>query len=186
MVNGKEIGPVSPEIMPDMKLYFGEMHKVLRYQGYVLGLAGMSMGRSVIDMIRELLITSIEKIGINNNASDKIWCKTDTALYKDIKRKVDNRKIIPKSKLPEKYKELFQDIRTLYFWAEEKVKEKGVHLFSYENTPIGTPVELVAEMLDKIVDVNLAKTKWEEIKGDRNRISEFYGRTRWKVKDLGK
>lgn len=170
--------PISSEIKPDMKLYFGEMSKILRHQGYFLSLAGLNMGRSVIDMSRELLLRSIDKLGA---VGDDVW---DDGLYSEVKRKIDFGEIIPKSKIPKKYKKLFQDIRTLYCFAEEKVKEKGEHMFSYEGGPIGIPVMLVIEMLDRIVDSDSAKRKWEEIKEDRNKVSEFFTLTKWQVDDL--
>jgi hypothetical protein len=179
----KEPKPIFPDIKPDMKLYFGEMFDVLRYQAHILDMAGMSMGRSTIDSIRELLVTSVEKIG-KLDATDLIWQKEGIVLFTETKNKIDSGEIIPKSKLPKEYKKLFQDIRTLYFLSEEKVKEKEEHELSYEGTTIGIPVEIIANMLDKIVDAEAAKNKWEEIKGDKDKIREFYHRTRWQVQDL--
>lgn len=172
--------PSSSELNPDMKLYFGEMSKVLRYQGYSLSLAGLNMGRSVMDMARELLLRSIDKLGaLDDDIS--IWKDGGDSLFSETQRKVDSGEIEPKSKIPKKYKKLFQDIRTFYCFAEEKVKEKGENAFSYENGPIGVPVMLAIEMLDKVVDSNSAKKKWEAIKGDRDRVSEFFTLTKWQV-----
>jgi len=175
------------EIEPDMKSYFGEMFGILRFQGYGLSLAGMSMGRSTIDIVRDLAITSVQRIGkLNVEDFEDIWQKPELDLYREIKRKIDLGELIPKSKLPEEYRGLFQNIRTLYFLAMEKVKEKGEHNFSFEGTSIGLPVELVSDMLGKIVDSDAAKVKWEEIKGAPDRIIEFYTKTKWQVGDLPK
>jgi hypothetical protein len=183
MKREKENRSTTPELAPDMKLYFGEMFDIMRYQAYILDMAGISMGRSTIDLVRELLVTSVEKIG-KLDATDEIWKKEGWELFAETKRKIDTGEIIPKSTLPEKYKKLFQDIRTLYFFSEEKVKERGEYGSSYEGTLVGIPVELIANMLDRIVDPKRAKDKWEEIKGDKNKIREFYHRTKWQIQDL--
>jgi len=185
MILDREPKSISPDIKPDMKLYFGEMFRVLRYQGNILSDNGMNMRRSGIDTFRELLITSVERIGkLNFMESEDIWQIGWSKLFSETKEKVDSGRIIPKSKLPEEYKKLFQDIRTLYFLSEEKVKEKGEHTFSFEGTPVGIPVTLIAEMLDKIVDSEGAKNKYEEIRGDEGKVAEFYTITKWQVDDL--
>jgi len=191
MPKDREPKSTPSEIALDMKLYFNEMFKVLRFQGQDLSLAGMNMGRSTFDMVRELLITSVGKIGkLDPSDSEDIWRKGRWSFYSEMKTKIDARGVIPKSKLPEKYEELFRNMKTLYFLAMEKVGEKNSsevsfeRQFSYEGTAIGVPVELTCKMLDEIVDVNMAEAEWNKIKGDKDKVRKLYVITKWMVDDL--
>jgi hypothetical protein len=176
---------ISPEIAPDMKLYFSAMLDVLRYQGNSLSLAGMDAGRSGIDIVRELLRDSILRIGkLNVDSFGDIELGGWQKVYRRTKMEMKRGDIIPKSKLPEQHQELFQDLRTLYFFAMEEVNRKRGDGLSYKNGLIGIPVKLIIEMLDKIVDVNSARKKWEEIRADKDKFRDFFATTKWRVDDL--
>jgi hypothetical protein len=177
----------APEIKSDMKLYFAEMHTVLVLLRHTLSSNGISLDRSRIDMVGNLALSSVDRIGkLSSGVPEKVRERNEYDYYAEIAEKITSGELVPKSKIPEKYAGLFQDLRTLYFFAMETVMKKNENIDSYEGTLVGIPAELIANMLDKIVDSKSAKDKWDEIKGDKNKIRMFFHRTKWQVDDLPK
>ncbi len=174
----------SPELIDYARVIF----ELLRFQGYALSVSGMNMGRSRLGIVQELsantlaLLVGYDEL-LKEDHSNREIIPYD--YFSEIEEKLKTGKLVtPNVQISEVWKSYLNPLRVVYYWIGEIANKDG-DPFSLAETDVGMPVEIVATLLDPLVDQEWCQQEWKSLSEDSDGFQSFLREFEFRVKDEG-
>jgi hypothetical protein len=164
--------------------YLRDTARVLMLQGHSLGLAGMNLERSRLGILNARSLEVIKLLVSDNKFLFEPFEKVDEPYeyFLDIKNNLDQGEIkVPEIILDPKENSLLTRLLVLYEWEKENPSERGSAALS--ESPVGLGTEITRDLLGKLVDKEKVSKEYEKLKGEDEKLEEYYEVFRLAVKD---
>jgi hypothetical protein len=173
---------MTEQLSPPVIEYLNQVHLILRVQQTALGMAGMNVGRSRIGVINEISLGALGALMTQEAITrDDLLDRDSHSFLVDERAKLLNHTLVAPAFSPTtKQKELLVPIRVLHLWGGEVVREPHPQ-GTLEESSIGIATDIVADMLDLLIDNTQARALWMRMKGHTDMLEDYVRLFRWIV-----
>lgn len=177
--------PQSEELSEEVKTYLGKIHLVLRYNQYALSQAGMTLGRSRLGRVNEICLDSLRSlVGDDDFLRQQKPPDEDMHPYEfmDFIESELQAGLLeaPKNPLTAEQVRILTKMRVFLEWGWQVANEKGEHLFSLADHPIGKLTKIAKDLLAPLVPEEEFKPEFGEFQKDPN---GYYQEFRFEVNE---